>query len=227
MCIHLHTHTCTPPTHTLLPTHSYPTPHTWTHSVSLTLSLCQSLSLTHTLHNSMHGFGLAHVHVCTDVCDASLSLLSLYQCQNPSQGVIRCWDMADESQVKIRDQGVVGVNWVMVKKEGKMIPTNTLFLTFGSPELQKEITVGYPKVMVTLLVLYPVRCYNCNTFSHTSQSCCKMSVVWKKINLKVSVRDPRCAPTVMIPMLCLLKIAQSGRRRRKFSTSPFLKPNSR
>ena len=26
-----------------------------------------------------------------------------------------------------------------------MIPTDTLFLTFGSPELTKEITVGVPK----------------------------------------------------------------------------------
>ena len=88
-----------------------------------------------------------------------------------------------------------------------MIPTNTLFLTFGSPELQKEITVGYPKVMVTLLVLYPVRCYNCNTFSHTSQSCCKMSVGREKVSTKVGVRNRSCAPIAMVPMLHRFKIA--------------------
>ena len=42
-------------------------------------------------------------------------------------------DLADVSEVEIRDelkdQGVVGVNRVTLKKEGKVIPTNTLFLT--------------------------------------------------------------------------------------------------
>ena len=50
-----------------------------------------------------------------------------------------------------------------------MIPTNTLFLTFGSPELQKEITVGYLKVKVALFVPNPKRCFNRNKFGHTSQ----------------------------------------------------------
>ena len=58
-----------------------------------------------------------------------------------------------------------------LKKEGKVIPTNTLFLTFGSPELAKEITVGYLTVKVVLFVPNPMRCFNCNKFGHTSQSC--------------------------------------------------------
>ena len=45
-----------------------------------------------------------------------------------------------------------------------MIPTNTLFLTFGSPELPKEITVA-------LFVLNPVCCFSCYKFGHTSQRC--------------------------------------------------------
>ena len=68
---------------------------------------------------------------------------------NSSRGVIRCRDLADMTEVEIRDelkdQGVVGVNRVTLK-ERKVIPTSTLFLTFGSPEFPKEITVGYLKV---------------------------------------------------------------------------------
>ena len=79
------------------------------------------------------------------------------------------------SEVEIRDElkdhGVVGVNRVTLKKEGKVIPTSTLFLTFGSPELPKEITVGYLKVKVDLFVPNPMRCFNCNKFGHTSQRC--------------------------------------------------------
>ena len=72
--------------------------------------------------------------------------VSIHKALNPSRGVIRCRDLADMLEVEIRDelkdQGVAGVNRVTLKKEGKVIPTNTLFLTFGSPELPKEITVG-------------------------------------------------------------------------------------
>ncbi len=76
-----------------------------------------------------------------------------------------------EIRDELKDQGVVGVNRVTLKKEGKVIPTNTLFLTFGSPELPKEITVGYLKVKVALFIPNPMRCFNCNKFGHTSQSC--------------------------------------------------------
>ena len=79
-----------------------------------------------------------------------------------------------EIRDELKDQGVAGVNRVTLKKEGKVIPTNTLFLIFGSPELPKEITVGYLKVKVALFVPNPMRCFNCNKFGHTSQ-CCKVA----------------------------------------------------
>ena len=80
---------------------------------------------------------------------------------------VEIWD-------ELKDQGVVGVYRVTPKKDGKVIPTNTLFLTFSSPELPKEITVGYLKVKVALFVLNPMCCFNCNKFGHMSQ-CCKVA----------------------------------------------------
>ena len=79
--------------------------------------------------------------------------------------------MEVEIRDELKDQGVVEVNRVTLKKEGKVIPTNTLFLTFGSSELPKEITVGYLKVKVALFVPNPMCCFNCNKFGHTSQRC--------------------------------------------------------
>ena len=76
-----------------------------------------------------------------------------------------------EIRDELKDQGVVGVNRVTLKKEGKEIPTNTLFLLFGSLELPKEITVGYLKVKVSLFIPNPMRCFNCNKFGHTNQRC--------------------------------------------------------
>ena len=61
-----------------------------------------------------------------------------------------------------------------------MIPTNTLFLTFGSPDLPKEITVGYLRVKVALFVPNPMRCFNCNKSGRTSQLC------------KVAAKCPDC-----------------------------------
>ena len=94
------------------------------------------------------------------------------QFTRPSRGVIRCRDLADMSEVEIRDepkdQGVAGVNRVTPKKEGKVIPTNTLFLMLSSLELPKEITVGYLKVNVVLFVPNPMRCFNCTRFGHMS-----------------------------------------------------------
>ena len=102
--------------------------------------------------------------------------VSIHKTLNSSRGVIRCRDLADMSEVEIRDelrdQGVVGVNRVTLKKEGEVIPTNTLFMTFGSPDLPKEITVGYLKVKVALFVP--------NKFSHISQRC------------KVAAKCPGC-----------------------------------
>ena len=51
---------------------------------------------------------------------------------NSSKGIIRCRELSDLSEAEIRDelktQGVVEVHRVTVKKEGKVIPTNTCFL---------------------------------------------------------------------------------------------------
>ena len=59
-----------------------------------------------------------------------------------------------------------------IRDREKVIPTNTLFLTFGSPDLPKEITVGYLKGKVALFVP--------NKFGHMSQRC------------KVAAKCPGC-----------------------------------
>ena len=48
---------------------------------------------------------------------------------------------------------VDGVNRVTVKKEGNGIPTNTLFLTFSSPEFLKDMVSYLKAVSYTHLTL--------------------------------------------------------------------------
>ena len=94
---------------------------------------------------------------------------------NSSRGTIRCQELFNLSVLEIRDelktQGVAEVHYVNVKNEGKVVPTNTQFLTFNRPDMPKEIKAGYLKVKVDLFVPNPLRCFNCNKFGHTSQRC--------------------------------------------------------
>ena len=97
-----------------------------------------------------------------------------------------------EIRKKLKTQGVVEVHCITVKKEGKVIPTNTLFLTFNRSGIPKQIVVGYLKVKVDLFVPNPLRCFNCNKLAtqanvvEQQQSANDVG----KINTKNSVRDP-------------------------------------
>ena len=75
-----------------------------------------------------------------------------------------------EIQDELKDQCVVGVNRVTLKKEGKVIPTKHSFLDVWFPRTP-ERNHGYLKVKVALFVPNPMRCFNCKKFGHTSQRC--------------------------------------------------------
>ena len=76
-----------------------------------------------------------------------------------------------EIRTELQEQGVVEVHMVTVKKHTEKVPTNTLYLTINTPDLPKEIIVGYLKVTIALFVPNPMRCFICNKFGHTSQRC--------------------------------------------------------
>ena len=111
---------------------------------------------------------------CTEVLGVRVRV-SGHPFLNTSKGVIRCSDLYGLSEVEIRDglkdQGVVEVHRVLIKREGESIPTNTCFLTFASPSLPSHILVGYVRVKVSLFVPSPLRCFKCQKFGHTSRAC--------------------------------------------------------
>ena len=78
--------------------------------------------------------------------------VSIHKALNSSRGVIRCRELSGMTETEIKtelqEQGVVEVHRVTVQTDTEKVPTNTLFLTFNTPDLPKEITVGYPKVKV-------------------------------------------------------------------------------
>ena len=101
--------------------------------------------------------------------------VSIHKTLNSSCGVIRCRELSGMTEEKIKtelqEQGVAEVHRLTVKRDTEKVPTNTLFLTFNTPEMLKEITVDYHKMKVALFVPSPMRCFNCNKFGHTSQRC--------------------------------------------------------
>ena len=104
--------------------------------------------------------------------------VSIHKALNASHGIIRCCELSSMTEMeigmKLQEKGVVEVHRVTVKKDTEKVSTNTLFLTFNTPDIPKEITVSYLKVKVALFVPNPMRCFSCNKFGHTSQ-CCKVT----------------------------------------------------
>ena len=68
--------------------------------------------------------------------------VSIHKALNSSRVVIRCRELSGMTEMEIRtelqEQGVVEVHRVTVKKDTEKVPTNTLFLTFNTPDLPKE-----------------------------------------------------------------------------------------
>ena len=82
---------------------------------------------------------------------------------------------------ELKDQNLDRVHRVIVRKNEEVIPANTLFLTFSSPDLPKKIKVGYLRMKVEIFVPNPLGCFNCNRFGHKSARC------------KTTAKGVRCA----------------------------------
>ena len=84
---------------------------------------------------------------------------------NTSRGVIRdhgrdLYDMSDTDIIyELKDQGVENVSRFILKKDGKEIRTNTLFITFGMPTPPAKLKIGYYNVDVKLYIPNPLRCF--------------------------------------------------------------------
>ena len=110
---------------------------------------------------------------------------SSHRSLNTSKGVIRdhgrdLYDMSENDIVmELRDQGVEAVSRFILKKEGKEIKTNTLFITFATPTPPEKLRIGYYNVDVKLYIPNPLRCYSCQEFGHSRKYCKKVPRCWK------------------------------------------------
>ena len=104
---------------------------------------------------------------------------------NTSKGVIRdhgrdLYDMSEADIVmELREQGVEEVSRFILKKDGKEVKTNTLFVTFRTPTPPEKIKIGYYNVSVNLYIPNPLRCFGCQEFGHSRKFCKKAPKCWK------------------------------------------------
>ena len=105
-------------------------------------------------------------------------------------------------------------------------------MTFGSPGSPKRDYSRLSKSEDGLVCSQPNASTATSLATRTNIAKLLRSVrIVEKISMKVNVKDPNCALIAMVLTLHQLKIAQSGRRRRRFNMSalrnayPFRKPD--
>ncbi|XP_023231152.1 uncharacterized protein LOC111631183 [Centruroides sculpturatus] len=94
---------------------------------------------------------------------------------NSSRGVISEIDLMSEDesniQIGLSDQGVTAVRRISIRRDGKLIPTKHLILTFDNPTLPSFVTAGYLRCPVRPYIPNPLRCFKCQRFGHSQTSC--------------------------------------------------------
>lgn len=103
--------------------------------------------------------------------------ISLHKSLNTCKGVIRSTDLRPCSEehiiANLKDQGVIGVRNISVRRNGALKTTDTYVLTFNTPQLPTKIKIAYLSVKVEVYIPNPLRCYNCQIFGHHESKCVK------------------------------------------------------
>ncbi|GBL95668.1 hypothetical protein AVEN_24864-1 [Araneus ventricosus] len=94
---------------------------------------------------------------------------------NSSKGVISCGELLHESVEKITEelssQGVTHVRRITIRRDGQLLNTKHLILTFDSAKLPEHIKAGYMRLSVRPYIPNPLRCFKCQRFGHSKTSC--------------------------------------------------------
>ncbi|GFW52409.1 uncharacterized protein TNCV_2796671 [Trichonephila clavipes] len=94
---------------------------------------------------------------------------------NSSRGVISPADFLNVSNEEIlenmRDQKVCAVRRITIRKDGQVLNTKHLILTFSTPDLPQFVKMAYLRCPVREYIPNPLRCFNCQRYGHSKNVC--------------------------------------------------------
>ena len=110
---------------------------------------------------------------CVLFCGIAPVAVTPHKSLNSSKGVVRNWELArtDPDEIKENVPMITDVHPIVVKKNNVEIKTNTLILTFNTPQIPDYLKKCYLNIPVTQYVPNPIRCYNCQRFGHVTGRC--------------------------------------------------------
>ena len=101
--------------------------------------------------------------------------VTAHRTMNTVKGVVSDDDLMDLTDSDLlagwKDENVIQVQRIKMRRDNKEIPTKHIILTFSSCTLPEEIVTGYLKLPVRPYIPNPRRCFKCQRFGHASQSC--------------------------------------------------------
>ncbi|GBL69136.1 hypothetical protein AVEN_215727-1 [Araneus ventricosus] len=100
---------------------------------------------------------------------------SFHKTLNVSRGVLSNHDFIHVTEAEfleeLRDQNVCAARRINIRRDGRLIPTQHVVLTFQTPVLPKSIKAGYINCKLRPYIPNPLRCFKCQRFGHSQQSC--------------------------------------------------------
>ncbi|GBL72876.1 hypothetical protein AVEN_128071-1 [Araneus ventricosus] len=78
---------------------------------------------------------------------------------------------------ELEAQKVIAARRITLKRDGQIIPTRHVILTFDTPVLPTKITVGYICCDIRPYIPNSVHCFKCQRFGHTKTACRESSAL--------------------------------------------------
>ena len=122
--------------------------------------------------------------------------VSLHSSLNTCKSVVRCPDLRACSEQEIlenmREQGVIAVRRIKIRRDGSLKDTNTFVFTFNTTVLPKQVKVAFLRVSVEPCIPNPLRCYACQVYGHHENQCKKEEICANCGQPKHSVDETDC-----------------------------------
>ncbi|XP_015923302.2 uncharacterized protein [Parasteatoda tepidariorum] len=111
---------------------------------------------------------------CTTMCSFEVKV-SPHTSLNTSKGVISASEFIDDTEEtlieNLKDQKVISVRRIRIRRDDKLIPTKHLILTFNQPKIPPSIKLAWYNYPVRHYIPNPLRCFQCQKFGHSRASC--------------------------------------------------------